>query len=528
MSYDGTLITDLIKEVGTQALSMVGVEPFIRWVLDKTRVVIEQDAAAIILAGPVNRVFYLKTGNPSSREFLDEFRRRVQEYYNTQIDVSSPIAEPKIVSLDELFQEGSVSGVTVRSFYCVPLTVRGNLLGAFAVCSREEDVFLAYRVNMFNVFAGQAALALDSLQARERVMEQARIIERESANMKIAFSGMSDGIVLTDEFDRVILVNPVARQMFDLSENETAEIPGSFLAGFLTPVLKDLAATEKLFVSREIEEAEPYKLILRADATKVKDAQGKKMGAVILVRDITPEKELERLKSDFLSAVSHELRTPLTTIRESVSQVLDGILGETTPAQREFLTICLNDIGRLTRIINDLLDISKIESGKLQLRKTIVDVADLVKGVCAFFASRARDKGLEIRMDFSGGKIEAHIDRDKIVQVFTNLVGNSLKFTARGYIEITIRDTPETVECVVFDTGRGIADEDLPKVFNKFQQFGRESGEGEKGTGLGLSIAREIVELHGGKIRVESRLNEWTRFSFSLPKHEGEPAARKE
>jgi signal transduction histidine kinase len=524
MPYDGTLITDLIKEVGTQALSMISCESFIQWVLGKMFLIIEQDAAAIMLVNSENPVFYLKSGKPAGREFIDEFRRRAQDFYNTQISVSLPVTDLKIISLDEPGRESAGAGISVRSFYCVPLVVRGNLLGAFAICSREDEVFLSYRLNMFNVFAGQAALAIDSLQARERVMQQARIIERESAKMKIAFSGMSDGIVLTDESDKVILVNPVARQMFDLPEDEAAAIPGSFIDNFLSPVLKDLSATEKLFVSREIEEAEPYKLTVRADATEVKDAQGKKMGAVILVRDITPEKELERLKSEFLSAVSHELRTPLTTIRESVSQVLEGILGETTPDQREFLTICLNDIDRLTRIINDLLDISKIEARKLQLRKAAVDVVDLVKGVCASFASRAREKGLDIRMNVAGEKIEAFIDRDKIIQVFTNLVGNALKFTARGHIEITVCDMPETVACVISDTGRGIADEDLPKVFSKFQQFGRENGPGEKGTGLGLSIAKEIVELHGGKIRVESRLNEGTRFSFFMPKHEGGPS----
>ncbi len=519
MPYDGTLITDLIKEVGTQALSMVGCEPFIRWIMDKIPVVIEQDAAAIILFDKRNPGFYLKTCGTVPAAFLDEFKRRAREFCNTQAAVPSPITNERIISLDEPSPEKAVPGITVHSFYCVPLAVRGNILGAFAVCSREEDVFLAYRLNLFNVFAGQAALALDSLQARERVMEQARIIERESAKMKIAFSGMSDGIVLTDESDAVIMINPVARQMFDLPEDETAGIPESFIAGFLAPVLKDLAATEKLFVSREVEVTDPYKLILRADATKVKDAQGKAMGAVILVRDITPEKELERLKSEFLSAVSHELRTPLTTIRESVSQVLDGILGQTTADQREFLTICLNDIDRLTRIINDLLDISKIEARKLQLKRTSVNISNLVKEVCASFASRAREKGLEIRADLSGDNIEVYADPDKIIQVFTNLVGNSLKFTSRGHIEIAVRDAPEMVECVVSDTGRGIAEEDLPKVFSKFQQFGREIGPGEKGTGLGLSIAKEIVDLHGGKIRVESKLNEWTRFIFVLPKH---------
>ena len=233
-------------------------------------------------------------------------------------------------------------------------------------------------------------------------------------------------------------------------------------------------------------------------------------------------KELQKLgdlKSEFINTVSHELRTPLTTVREVVSQILEGILGSTTPQQREFLSICLEDVDRLKRIIDNLLDISRFEAGEVKLKREEVDIVTLAKGVIATFSPKAKSMNIEIREDFPQQKAIGYVDKDEIIQVFTNLVGNALKFCDKGYIQISIIDKPEHVECYVSDTGRGISEDDLPKVFSKFQQFNRIDGPGEKGTGLGLSISKSIIELHNGKIWVESKLNEGTKFTFTLPKY---------
>ena len=233
-------------------------------------------------------------------------------------------------------------------------------------------------------------------------------------------------------------------------------------------------------------------------------------------------KKLDDLKSEFINTVSHELRTPLTTIREVVSQILEGILGPTTPDQKEFLAICLQDVDRLKRIIDNLLDISKLEAGKVELKREEIDIVALAKGVMAIFSPKAVSLNLELKGDFPSEKAIAYADKDKIIQVFTNLIGNAFKFCDKGYIQIGVADKPEQVECCVYDTGKGISQDDLPKVFGKFQQFDRVDGPGEKGTGLGLSISKNIVELHNGKIWVESQLNAWTRFIFTLPKHNQE------
>ncbi len=237
------------------------------------------------------------------------------------------------------------------------------------------------------------------------------------------------------------------------------------------------------------------------------------------VRDMSERKRLEHLKNEFVSTVSHELRTPMTIIREGVSQVVDGLLGSINEEQKQFLNISLGAIDRLTRIVNDLLDFSKIESGKVELKKEHVDLTKLAQDVISNFHSRAQELGLEICFEPSSPKLELYLDRDKAIQIFINLIGNALKFTDTGLITISITDREKMVECSVKDTGRGISARDLPHVFGKFQQFSREAGPGEKGTGLGLAICKGLVELHGGAITVSSELGSGTTFTFSFPKY---------
>ena len=229
-------------------------------------------------------------------------------------------------------------------------------------------------------------------------------------------------------------------------------------------------------------------------------------------------RKLDELKSDFVASVSHELRTPLTVTREAISQVLDGVYGDINDEQKRFLSMSIEGIDRLARLIGNLLDISKIEARKIKLNRELTDIVSLARQVSANFAHAFRSKGLETIYDLPEDKIELYLDKDRIIQVFVNLLSNSLKFTPAGRIEISVVDGAGAVECAVSDTGIGISDDDLPRVFNKFDQFGREFESAQKGTGLGLAISKGIVELHRGEIRVESRLGRGTKVSFSLPK----------
>ncbi|HDQ44156.1 MAG TPA: response regulator [bacterium] len=230
-------------------------------------------------------------------------------------------------------------------------------------------------------------------------------------------------------------------------------------------------------------------------------------------------RELDRLKSEFLSTVSHELRTPIAIMHEGVSLVLDGVAGQVTDMQRELLADTLENVDRLTRLVTDLLDISKIEAGKLRLRRSRVDINEILKKIYTHYLPQAKQKGIRLECEIPEGPVFLFADADKLMQIFNNLVSNAIRFTeTTGTITIGATDREADVLCRVSDTGIGISRENQRKLFHKFEQFGRVDGPGYKGTGLGLAIAKGLVEKHDGRIWVESALKEGTTFWFTLKK----------
>lgn len=238
-------------------------------------------------------------------------------------------------------------------------------------------------------------------------------------------------------------------------------------------------------------------------------------------------KSLANMGLDFVFLVSHELRAPLAITKEGVNLVLDKILGKTNQKQQQVLKTARKNIDRLDQIIMNMLDISRIEAGRITLKKQWFDLADLVKQVAGSFEARIKEKNLEFRVSSSSNKIEVYADQSRIFQVLINLVGNAVKFTKEGLIEISINEKENSIECAVSDTGVGVAKVDLPKVFGKFQQLGWAPGGGEKGMGLGLAITKAIMELHNGSITAESQANKGSRFVFSLPKERSAKSRKK-
>ncbi len=266
--------------------------------------------------------------------------------------------------------------------------------------------------------------------------------------------------------------------------------------------------------------------------TPIKDEHGVITNFVSNDKDVTARKkmeeellkankelwELDRMKNEFINMASHELRTPIAIIREGISQMVEGLHGEFTPKQKSFLDKSFKNVNRLIRVVDNIFDISEVEFQKLTPKKEPVNITTLIRRVIADFSSSARAKGLEIKEDLPQEEIVLYAEEKRIKQVLANLVSNAVKFSEKGYIEIKVIDKGDALECSVQDTGIGIAGENLPKVFDKFQKFGRDVGPGERGVGLGLAIAKGLIDLHKGKIWVESRPGEGSRFSFTLPK----------
>lgn len=249
------------------------------------------------------------------------------------------------------------------------------------------------------------------------------------------------------------------------------------------------------------------------------DEEGNLIGGVHIMTDITKEKDIDKMKTELISNVSHELRTPLSTIKEGIALVYEGTLGSLHPDQKHMLATVKNNIDRLARLINDLLDISKIEAGKMELRKSSVNIASLLEEVFSSFQNQAKSKEIKLIIGVNKDIQSIYIDRDRIYQVMTNLIANSIKFTpAGGCITVATKDMQRQVEISVMDTGAGISPQNIAGLFDRFSQFNRVYGPGDGGTGLGLAISKEIVEMHGGRIWVQSEVGEGSTFTFSIPK----------
>jgi PAS domain S-box-containing protein len=227
--------------------------------------------------------------------------------------------------------------------------------------------------------------------------------------------------------------------------------------------------------------------------------------------------KLDQMKSDFIATVSHELRTPLTAIKNAVDLLVNKEAGPLTNHQDRFLTIAARNIRRLSTMINDILDFSKIEAGKLELRFGEVHLAGVIKQVLATYQAQAQTGAVRLQMDCDQDMPVVYGDPDRLEQVMGNLVGNALKFTPKGgQITLTAHRDQEAIEVRVADTGVGIAPEHQAHLFERFYQVGDSLTKSTVGSGLGLAIVKELVEAHGGAIRVESEMGKGSTFIFTL------------
>ena len=220
---------------------------------------------------------------------------------------------------------------------------------------------------------------------------------------------------------------------------------------------------------------------------------------------------------ELILLISHEIRAPLGIVKESIALVVDKVLGKTNEKQQHVLLTAKRNVDRIDRVIMNLMDISKLEAGRMELQKERMDLMAAVRQVLDSFRAVADAHPVELKAVGPREKMEVFADKQRITTVLKHLVGNAVKFTEKGSIEVIVEEAKDRLECTVRDTGIGISKENIPKLFVKFQQLGWVPGGGEKGMGLGLAIAKGIIELHGGTLRVESELGKGSKFTFTLP-----------
>jgi signal transduction histidine kinase len=490
-------------------------QQLLKLIMESLFKIVKYDACATLLFDKTSINFTFKPSYAEATKFIDEVRENIYQAASTIAgeDLSSRVQSSfSMPRVPEAAPKENRELDQIRSFFNVPFIVQGVSIGMLNVSSCKANAFTEDDIKIMYTIANQASNAIERLQV---------VVSAERTKMTSMVESMLEGVIMIDNRGDLVLINPSARYMLNFTEGveiDSGQIRERFRNLSLEDTIREsLERTE--FTSKDVTVSAFGETVLRCIVSSVRDSTGLPVGTVVTMLDITREKEIDRMKSEFVSTVSHELKTPLSITKEGISLVLDKVPGKINAKQARILTSAKDNIDRLARIINNLLDISKIEAQRVELKRRVVDIVGIAKQVVLSFDKFVADKGLKIRLDVPDKKTELSIDEDLITEVFTNLISNAIKYTDKGEIQVSVVEMETAIECIVSDTGRGVSKDDMPKLFNKFQQFGRVQGGGEKGTGLGLSIAKGIVELHKGKIWAESTPNKGSTFTFILPKH---------
>lgn len=424
-----------------------------------------------------------------------------------------------------------------RSALVVPLAVGEQALGAMLLLDGEVEHFEEEHVRLVETAATQVAQAINNLELYNVIREQAERLgnmlkaqQVESAKSQAILEGVADGVMVTDGSGKVILFNAAAERILDLPRSEglgrtIREMLGLY-GGQAQDWMEAIAEWAEHPESYVREEYLAARLDIEERTVSVHLApvlMGREfLGTVSVFRDVTAEVEADRAKTEFVSMVSHELRTPMTSIKGYADLLLMGSAGTLNERQDRFLTIIRNNVDRLTTLVDDLLDISRIESGRLDLSPEPMDVKEAVERVVTSMQARADEKTLTLRSDVPADLPMVDADADRVVQILTNLVGNACQYTPNdGEIVVSARRENGEVQISVRDTGVGIGPDDRERIFDRFFRADDPVVQGTSGTGLGLAIVQSLVEMHGGEIWVESELGEGSVFTFTLPTGDG-------
>lgn len=388
-----------------------------------------------------------------------------------------------------------------------------------------------------NIFSAQLHQKIEKVK-QELKEKYETIIEKTSQNEQVTWKkyqkvavdkkqteavlrSIAAGLVVVDPEGKIIMMNPAAEKLLGISMKD--KISKSIYEGAKDEQLISLIRGPAGGEDKEIElisGQDETKKILRASTAVIENENGQTVGMVSMLSDITKQKELDQLKANFVANVSHELRTPLVSIGKSISLILDKTAGELSSFQEEALIIADRNLKRLRDLIEELLDFSKLEAGKIQVKLEMVSLEKIINEAVDSLASWAGTKSITVEKKIRPGFPEINADPNRIIQVLINLIGNAIKFTPHNgiiIVEAALNSDGRMVEVSVKDNGIGISQEDLPKVFNRFYQVSAMALTDVVGTGIGLTITKAMVELHGGQIWAESQKGEGAKFIFTLP-----------
>jgi two-component system phosphate regulon sensor histidine kinase PhoR len=372
--------------------------------------------------------------------------------------------------------------------------------------------------------AVQERMDVQQLTLREEQI-RTRVLQADKQHMKAVLNSISDAVLVTNPYGDITLANGAAEEVWKFTFDGEHRVPVAEVAGdsVLSQAMEQLRMSEHRVPRKviEIERGSNGDLrIYKATVSAVRCEQAgsdELTGMVVVLHDVTREREMARMKNDFVSKVTHELRTPLSSIRAYVEMLVEGE-AEEPETRNEFYKIIDSESDRLNRMIDNILNISRIEAGVTKVQKENLALTGLLKNVVDVLAPQAGEKNQSLEAEMSPVFYQVHGDRDMLYQAILNVVSNAIKYTPEGGSIRLSSELSEGMAVVkVADTGLGIPKDDLPRLFQKFYRVGANKS-AAKGTGLGLALVKEIVEtLHHGSVSVESEVGRGTTFILQLP-----------
>ncbi|OQY26066.1 MAG: hypothetical protein B6I34_00695 [Anaerolineaceae bacterium 4572_32.1] len=435
-----------------------------------------------------------------------------------------------------------------QSVMAVPLSSKDMLLGVVLLFHPQPNYFTQSHLQLVQAAATQVTAAVKNYDLYRLVRDQAERLgkalqeKRAEASKNLAIlESIADGVVVTDMNRQVTVINRAALELLELPDlvpvgRDISWVYSAFPPEALETVLEAMtrlstrpsaALREQPAMEQGILERDG--LALQAHFAPVIAGEGEFWGVVTVLRDITREREIAQAKSEFVSIVAHELRTPMTSIKGYTDLILGGAAGEVNETQENFLGVVKSNAERLSALVSNLLDLSRIETGRVVLNPKSLRLAPVIEEVVTSLRSLSEKYQVTVDTHVPTGLPAVNADRDHVIRVLTNLIANACSYTPPGgSVEISVQQTDSMLRTDVSDTGIGIPPEHVDRIFKGFERGDHDLVRQRPGTGLGLPIAKSIVEMHGGRLWVESEMDKGSTFSFTLPLYRASPTSIRE
>ncbi len=525
--YEISILNELSDKMGYS----LGVQNVIEIIKKSLPDIVDYNAVSYMMFLPEKIIFRSYIEKPVSQKFINEVKEKMLDFISTLS--KTDLRNSKIEETLWGTVLGEESYEPLGSFFNIPLIISSKVVGLLNIADTRVGFYKEKQIATVNGTAQQVAQAVTKLQ---------EVVESEKSKLNAMVASMTDGVVMTDMDNRILVVNPAAKKAVGL-ENKSDFSISDFASGLnekfdLKDKIEESVRLEKVFLSEEISLPSGFFQII---VSPVKD-NWKALGCVVVFRDITHEKEVEKIKEDFTSMIVHELRSPLDSIKKMIALMRSS---EVAKAKREeCFQMVYSSSSEMLELVNNLLNVAKIEAGKFELKKQEYDIKKTIESRVLFFDIASKDAKVKLTSQLGKDipdKVE--FDPNTISQVLNNLISNAIKFTKENgsvaiqallhkngeslkeeaknsginwFIKKDIADIPDSLVIAVTDSGIGIAEDQIDKLFNKFFQVKSAFVEKE-GTGLGLAIIKSIVESHGGVVGAESIEGQGTTFYFTLP-----------